>query len=88
MAIGEGKRKGQLGGTWRRRGEERKVEEVVRTVVEILLVGKYQEQTILHLAVVDDAVQLLFCLVHARGVRRIDDENKTLSTCDFRVCLV
>lgn len=61
----------------------RRVERKKRTIIEILLVGEYQEQTVLHFAIVDDAVQLLFCLVHARSVRRVDDEDETLGTCSF-----
>ena len=40
----------------------------VLTVWEILLVGKDEEQAILHLAVVDDPMQLLPRLVDARAV--------------------
>lgn len=47
----------------------------VLTVREILLVGKDEQQAVLHLAVVDDPVQLLPRLVDARAVGRVDDED-------------
>jgi hypothetical protein len=45
---------------------------------DVLLVGKHQEQRLLHLAVEDDAVQLLSCLVDARAVVGVDDEDEAL----------
>lgn len=55
----------------RKRGHE----ESVRTVIEILLVGKDQQQAVLHFAVVDNAVQFLLSLLHAAAVRRVDDKD-------------
>lgn len=51
------------------------------TIREILLVGKDEQQAVLHLAVVDDPVQLLPRLVDARAVGRVDDEDEALGTC-------
>lgn len=48
------------------------------TIGQILLVGKHEEQAILHLAVVDDAMQLLAGLLDARAVRRVNDEDEAL----------
>lgn len=51
------------------------------TVWEILLVGEDEEQTVLHLAIVDDPVQLLPRLIDARAVGRVDNEDETLRAC-------
>lgn len=51
------------------------------TFVQILLVGEDEKQTVLHFAIVDDAVQFLASLVHTNTVTRVDNEDKTLSTC-------
>lgn len=55
-----------------------------RTIVDILLVGKHEQKTVLHLAIVDDAVQLGPGLLDARAVGRVDDEDQTLGT--WAVC--
>lgn len=51
------------------------------TVVKVLFVGKYQQQAVLHLPVVDDTVQFLSCFLHALLVGRVDHEDETLGTC-------
>lgn len=51
------------------------------TIVEVLLVGKHQQQAVLHLPVVDDTVQFLSCFLHALLVGRIDHEDETLGAC-------
>lgn len=55
-----------------------------RTLLEILLVGEYQQQTVLHFSVVDDAVQLLSGLIHTGAVGRVDDEDETLGACKVK----
>lgn len=49
-----------------------------RTARDILLVGKDQEQRVLHFAIVDDLVQLRPSLLEAGGIARIHDEDQTL----------
>lgn len=51
------------------------------TSVDILLVGKDQQQAVLHFAVVDDSVQFRLGLLDSRAIRRVNDENKTLGSC-------
>jgi hypothetical protein len=48
------------------------------TSAQVLLVGKDEQQTLAHLAVADDAVQLLPRLVDALAVLRVDDEDEAL----------
>lgn len=48
------------------------------TFFQILLVGKDEEERVLHFAVVDDAVKLLAGLVYAGAVGGVDDEDETL----------
>lgn len=49
-----------------------------RTAGNILLVGKDQQESILHFAVVDDLVQLRTSFLQARGVAGVDNEDQTL----------
>lgn len=49
-----------------------------RTSREILFVGKYEQQTVLHFTVAQYAVKLLFCLVDTFAVLAVDDEHQTL----------
>nr|POF11644.1 hypothetical protein CFP56_44482 [Quercus suber] len=48
------------------------------TSCNILLVREHQQQSVLHLAVLDDALQLVLGLVHAVAVIRVDDEDQAL----------
>ena len=50
------------------------------TIREILFVSEHEEQAILHLAIVDNPVQLLLGLLDTRAVRRVNDKNETLGT--------
>jgi hypothetical protein len=49
-----------------------------RTIRQVLLVGKHQQQAVLHLAVVQDLVQLGPRLVDAVAVLRVDDKDEAL----------
>lgn len=49
-----------------------------RTIRQVLLVGEHQQQAVLHLAVVQDLVQLGPRLVDAVSVLRVDDKDETL----------
>lgn len=48
-------------------------------VWQILLVGKNEKERVLHLTVVDDAVQLLSGLINSGLVCRVNNKDKTLS---------
>jgi len=50
-----------------------------RTVGQVLLVGKDEQETVLHLAVVENLVELDARLVDAVAVLRVDDEHEALS---------
>lgn len=52
-----------------------------RTIRQILLVRKHEQQTILHLPVVQDLVQLGPRFVDPVAVLRVDDEDESLSAC-------
>jgi hypothetical protein len=49
--------------------------------LQILLVRKYQQQSILHFSVLDNARELGAGLVDTVTVVGIDDENQTLGAC-------
>lgn len=51
------------------------------TIGEILLVGEYEQQRVLHFPIVDDAVQLLPGLVYTGAIGRIDNEDQALGSC-------
>ena len=51
---------------------------VILTSVDILLVGKDQQQGILHFAVLNDTGQLSASLVHAIAIDRVNDEDQAL----------
>lgn len=51
---------------------------VRRTIGQVLLVGKDQQQALLHLTVVQDLVKLGAGLVDAFPILRVDDEDETL----------
>jgi hypothetical protein len=57
------------------------------TVLDVLLVGKYQEQAVLHLAIVDDTMKFLLGLLDARAVRRVNNEDQTLGACSWSMPL-
>lgn len=57
-------------------GRRRKGE--AHTLLEILLVGEYEQETILHFAVVDDAVEFLSGFFYAVSVAGVNDEDQTL----------
>ncbi len=45
----------------------------------ILLVREHEQQAVLHLTILDDAMQFLSGLVDARSVGGVNDENEALS---------
>ena len=49
-----------------------------QTIVEILLIGEREKQTVLHLTVVYDAMQFLPGFLHSRSVGRVNYEDQTL----------
>lgn len=51
------------------------------TALQVLLVRKDQDDCRLHLAVVDNLVQLFSCLVHPLRVRAVHDKDQALSPC-------
>lgn len=53
----------------------------IRTARNILLVGKYQQESILHFSIIDDLVKFGASLLDSSGVARIDDEDQALGTC-------
>ena len=53
----------------------------IHTVLDILLVGKDQQQRVPHLSVRYDPVQFLPRLIYAASVRRVHDEDQALSSC-------
>lgn len=55
----------------RRKGE-------AHTLLEILLVGEDEQETVLHFAVVDDAVEFLSGFFYAVSVAGVNDEDQTL----------
>jgi hypothetical protein len=61
----------------RRHREEEKAK---RTIGQVLLVRKHQQQALLHLAIVENLVQLGPRLVDTLPVLRVDDEDETLCT--------
>lgn len=52
-----------------------------RTSLEILLVGKYKQQGVLHFPVLNDTGELGSCLVDTVAVVGVNDEDKTLGAC-------
>ena len=54
----------------------------VHTLLDILLVGKDEQQTVLHLVIIDDPVQLLPRLVHPGAVARVNDEDEALGAAE------
>lgn len=48
------------------------------TLLEILLVGEDEQETVLHFAVVDDAVEFLSGFFYAVSVAGVNDEDQTL----------
>lgn len=52
-----------------------------RTFLEILLVGKDEQETVLHFAIVDDTVEFLSGFLHTGSIGRVDDEDETLGSC-------
>jgi hypothetical protein len=46
------------------------------TTVNILLVGKDEQDNIAHFAVLDNAAEFGLCFFHARAVAGVDDENE------------
>lgn len=48
------------------------------TTPNILLISKDQQQRVLHLAVLDDALEFVLGLVHAVAVIAVDDEDEAL----------
>lgn len=48
------------------------------TIWQILLVGKHQQQALLHFPVVQDLMQLSPCLLDTLPVLRVDDEDEAL----------
>jgi hypothetical protein len=53
----------------------------IRTSCQILLVGKHQQQSILHFPVLDDPCEFGPRLLDAVAVVRVDDEDETLGSC-------
>ena len=53
----------------------------IRTSVEILLVGKDEQQRVLHFAILDDAGELSSSLVDAIAVVGVNDEDEALGAC-------
>lgn len=49
-----------------------------RTAGNILLVGKHQQESILHFAIIDDLVKLRASLLHTVSVTGVDDEDQAL----------
>lgn len=49
-----------------------------RTAGNILLVGKHQQESILHFAIIDDLVKLRASLLHTGSVTGVDDEDQAL----------
>jgi len=52
---------------------------VFLTSVDVLLVGKDQQQSILHFAILNDTSQLSASLIHAVAINRVNDEDQALS---------
>jgi len=55
---------GGSGGLWPKKQEG----QLKRTVIDVLLVRKHQQQAILHLSIVYDAMELLSRLVHSSAI--------------------
>ena len=51
---------------------------VARTAGQILLIGKDEQETLLHLAITQYPVELLLCLVNSFPVLAVDDEDEAL----------
>ena len=45
---------------------------------QVLLVGEHEEQTVLHLPIAQNPMQLLFCLVYPLPILAVHDEYETL----------
>jgi hypothetical protein len=59
----------------------------VRTSCQILLVGKHQQQSILHFPVLDNPCEFGPRLLDAVAVVGVDDEDETLGSCALLVSL-
>lgn len=54
------------------------------TSFNILLVGENEEQAVLHLTIIDDAVKLLVSFHYAAAIGRVNNKDETLGACDVK----
>lgn len=69
---------GQQAERWR---QEQNSTGKAHTTADILLVGEYEEEAVLHFTVIEDSVQFCPSLFNTRAVRRVDNEDQGLGSC-------